>query len=915
MNRLFLLDAYALIFRAYYAFLSMPRINSKGVNTSAVFGFMNTLNDVLAHQDPSHIAVVFDPSRPTFRHEIYSDYKAQREETPEVIRASVPLIKQLLAAYRIPVIQVDGYEADDVIGTLAFRAAEQGYDVYMMTPDKDYCQLVGDHRYIFKPKKQGNDCEIWGVEEVKARYGIERPDQVIDLLGLMGDASDNIPGCPKVGEKRAVELIKTFDNIENLLQNTDQLKGAMRKNVEDNVEQIKMSRFLATIKTDVPYDFNAEALRRQEPDDNALRAFYQEMEFNSQLKKMQAAAAPAVKESLGGLFDQEGAQEEETEVSIPTSSFNIEGFHLIATADELTSELSHLESCSNLEFFCLLTTLEAMKAQPLALGVQTAPNKGFVVKFPADKAGITTLLKHFQPLFENEHISKTSCGLKPFIVMLQRYDIALNGPLFDTEVAHYVLNAELPHLLEALAEQQLHTMLTAIPATKGNEEALRQALNDTLLLTIAAERTLAVTQLSPMLHKEIEDANLQTLCYDIEMPLIRVLAAMEFEGVLIDDFALANLSQDFTVRLSGIEAQIRKFADGPINVNSPKQIGELLFAQLKIVEKPRRTKSGQFVTDEETLTALRDAHPVVPLILEYRGMKKLLSTYIDALPAMVNNQTGRIHTSFNQTVTATGRLSSSNPNLQNIPIRDANGQLIRRAFVPNDGELFLSADYSQIELRLMAHLSGDEALCNAFRADHDVHAATAAQIFKVPIEEVTPEMRRKAKTANFGIIYGISAFGLAERLNVPRGEASELIEHYFQSFPGVRRFIEQQQELAARQGYVETLYHRRRQLPDINSKNATVRGFAQRNAVNAPIQGTAADIMKLAMVRIYNMVKASGLKAHLLVQVHDEVDFSVAPSEVEQLRAIITEAMEQAVALSVPLRVDIGTGNNWLEAH
>lgn len=913
MKKLFLLDAYALIFRAYYAFLKMPRINSKGINTSAVFGFLNTLNDVLSHQDPSHIAVVFDPPRPTFRHEIYAEYKAQREETPEVIRESVPLIKQLLEAYRIPVIQVKGFEADDVIGTLAYRAAEQGFDVYMMTPDKDYCQLVGDHRFIFKPKKQGNDCEVWGVEEVKSRYGISRPDQVIDLLGLMGDASDNIPGCPKVGEKRAVELIQNFDSIENLLQHTDQLKGAMRQNVEDNVEQIKMSRFLATIKTDVPYEFNAEALRRQQPDENALRAFYQEMEFHSLLKKMKPAAEEP-QQSLGGLFDQLEAHEEETTMAAPSSSFNINKFQFVAN-DEMTQRLQAVEQRGTMEFFCLLTTLEAMKAQPLALAVLTAPDEGFVVRFPQERDGIAALLKTLQPILENEAISKTSCGIKPFVVLLKQYGIELNGQLFDTEVAHYIINAELPHLLDVLTEQYLHTALTAIPATKGNGDALREILSDNLLLTIAAERAVAVGQLKPILVKEIADAQLNTLCYDIEMPLIRVLAAMEHEGMLIDDFALANLSQDFTVRLSGIESQIRQYADGPLNVNSPKQIGELLFAKLKIVEKPRRTKSGQFVTDEETLTALRDAHPVVPLILEYRGMKKLLSTYIDALPAMVNNQTGHIHTSFNQTVTATGRLSSSNPNLQNIPIRDANGQLIRRAFIPDDGEVFFSADYSQIELRLMAHLSGDEALCNAFRADHDVHAATAAQIFKVPIEEVTSEMRRKAKTANFGIIYGISAFGLAERLNVPRSEASELIEHYFQSFPGVRQFIEHQQKQAAEQGYVETLYHRRRQLPDINSKNATVRGFAQRNAVNAPIQGTAADIMKLAMVRIYNMMKSQGLKARLLVQVHDEVDFSVSPAEVETLRSIVKEAMEQAVALSVPLRVDIGTGSNWLEAH
>lgn len=914
MNKLFLLDAYALIFRAYYALMRAPRVNSKGVNTSAVFGFLNTLNDVLIHQEPSHIAVVFDPSTPTFRHEIYPEYKAQREETPEVIRQSVPMIKQLLAAYRIPVIQVDGYEADDVIGTLAFQAAKQGFDTYMMTPDKDYCQLVGPHRFIFKPKKQGNDCEVWGVEQVKERYGIERPDQVIDLLGLMGDASDNIPGCPKVGEKRAVELIKQFDNIENLLQNTAQLKGSMRQTVEDNVEQIRLSRFLATIKIDVPYSLNAEALRRQEPDNDALRSLFREWEFHTQLRKLepqpQTTSNSQNDSMIGGLFGQIETTQEET-IATPAENLNI-NFRLINSKEELADALANVKALS---FFSLLTTLEGMKAEPIAIGIATGKNEGIVVRFPSDRVSINEWLNVMKPVMENEEVTKTGYNLKPFIVMMLHHGIKMHGPLFDIEVAHYILNAELPHYLEVLAQQYINATLTDLPVVKGNYEALRDTLSTEMLIQLVGQRAAAVNSLQPVLDEEIKKYNLTELCYKIEMPLIGVLASMEFRGVMIDDFALANLSQEFTVKLSTIEQQIRKYAEGPINVNSPKQIGELLFGQLKIVDKPRKTKSGQYVTDEETLVALKEVHPVVELILEYRGMKKLLSTYIDALPAIVNNETGKIHTSFNQTVTATGRLSSSNPNLQNIPIRDDNGKSIRKAFIPNEGESFLSADYSQIELRLMAHLSNDTNLLEAFRADHDIHAATAALIYKVPITEVTSDMRRRAKTANFGIIYGISAFGLAERLNIPRSEAQELIDHYFASFPGVRDYINNQQLKAQKQGYVETLYHRQRQLPDINSHNANVRAFANRNAVNAPIQGTAADIMKLAMVRIHQRIEKEGLKAQMLIQVHDELDFSVPQNEIETLKHIVTEEMEHVVKLSVPLKAEVGIGTNWLEAH
>ncbi|MDO4190213.1 MAG: DNA polymerase I [Bacteroidales bacterium] len=910
MEKLFLLDAYALIFRAYYAFMRVPRINSKGVNTSAVFGFMNTLNDVITHQQPTHLAVVFDPPSPTFRHEIFADYKAQREETPEVIRYSVPIIKRLLDAYRIPIVQVDGYEADDVIGTMAYRASEQGYDVYMMTPDKDYCQLVGPHRYIFKPKKQGNDCEVWGVEEVKARYGIEQPSQVIDLLGLMGDASDNIPGCPKVGEKRAVEFIQTFGNIDGLLANTDKIKGAMRQTVEDNAEQIKLSRFLATIKTDVPYNFNINDLKRKEPDTTALYTLFQELEFNSQLKKLQQPIEPPI----GGLFQQvEKAQTVEADKQDVDTTINVDKFQIVENEEQLQQAVSKITKNGKMTFFTLLSSLEPMKSKMLAMGLQTDNNEGVVVRFTPQTE--SALLQTLKPIFENQQIDKYTANAKPVVVALKQHNIAVNGTLFDTEVAHYIINADLPHTVESLSEHYLHSTLSALPIFNGRNATDFDQINNATICRIVAERTVAISLLQKILANEIETHNLNTLCYDIEMPLIQVLADMEYEGALIDDFALASLSNDFSVQLSTIEHQIRQYAGTNVNVNSPKQIGELLFDTLKIVDKPRRTKSGQYVTDEETLNSLVDVHPVVPLILQYRGLKKLLSTYIDALPALINTTTGRIHASFNQTVTATGRLSSSNPNLQNIPIRDDNGQRIRQAFIPNDGERFLSADYSQVELRLMAHLSGDKALCAAFKADNDIHAATAAKIFHVDINDVTSDMRRHAKTANFGIIYGISAFGLAERLGVSRGEAAALIDGYFQAFPGVKRFIEQQQQRASEQGYVETLFHRRRQLPDINSHNATVRGFAQRNAVNAPIQGTAADIMKLAMVRLHQAMKKAGLKAKLLVQVHDEVDFTVPVEEIDTLKQIVTEAMEQAVSLSVPLRVDIGIGNNWLEAH
>ena len=968
MKRLFLLDAYALIYRAYYAFMRMPRINSKGMNTSAIFGFVNTLDDVLTREKPSHLAVVFDPSGPTFRHEAYEEYKANREATPEDIKLAVPIIKQIVEAHRIPVIEVPGYEADDVIGTLAGLAEKEGFEVLMMTPDKDYGQLVTERIKIYKPRFGGSGFDTLGVAEVLEKWGLESTAQVIDLLGLMGDASDNIPGCPGVGEKTAVKLLQQFGGIDNMLEHTDEIKGALRAKVEANVEQIKFSKFLATIKTDVPVEFDEARFVIEEPDVKALVAIYEELEFRSHIKKLgirneelgiKKTNVKGDVSGMGSLFDNEelGIRNEELKDGVLYSPPVLEGVPEGGGGSQLSTFNSQLSTyvCVDTEekqrelvdrllkvkmfaFDTETTSLDALDAELVGFSFaifyrheirdtrheisDLSDNSQFptayYVPVSADRAEAQKTVDLFRAVFENEGIEKTGHNIKYDLMVLANYGVELKGRLFDTMIAHYLLQPELRHSMDYLAEILLKYKTIHIDELIGAKGKNQGSMRDVPLEKIsiyAAEDADITLRLREVLEPQIEEMGLKELFYDVEMPLVRVLATMERTGVLIDDFALAQSSGVMTAEMQRIERNIREISGANINLSSPKQVGELLFDVLKISDKARKTSKGQYVTDEETLEALRSKHPVVGEILEYRGVKKLLSTYIDALPKLINARTGRVHTSFNQTVTATGRLSSSNPNLQNIPIRDEQGKEIRKAFIASEGRVFMSADYSQVELRLMAHLSQDKNMLVAFNADHDIHAATAANIYKVPIEEVTSDMRRRAKTANFGIIYGISIFGLSERLGVSRAEAKELIDGYFMSFPGVKDYIDTTIENARRDGYVETLLHRRRYLPDINSRNANVRGYAERNAVNAPIQGTAADIIKIAMVKIADRLKREGLKAEMLLQVHDELNFNVPLDEVDRVKELVREEMEGAFSLSVPLRVDIGVGANWLEAH
>lgn len=926
MKRLLLIDAYSQIYRAYYAFLKIPRTNSKGLNTGAILGFVNTLEDVLKREQPTHAAVVFDPSGKTFRHEAYEAYKAQRQATPEDIRTAVPIIKQIVEAYRIPVVQVDGYEADDVVGTLAKEADKNGdFEVLMLTSDKDYGQLVTERVFIYKPRFDGKGYDKLGVPEVLAKWNLQRVSQVIDLLGLMGDASDNIPGCPGVGEKTAVKLLTEFGDIDNLLKNTGKLKGAIKTKIEENRDKIEFSRFLATIKTDVPIDFDEQQLLRKEPDNKALVALFTELEFRAHLNKLLGNEQPTPSRPLpdnamqSSLFPDENEQKISENTADFDSVATIEHTYKTVTTDAETDELIALLSAQTA--FCFdteTTSVDLFKAQLVGMSFAIEPHKAFYVPVPHEQAEAVALIEKFRPIFEAKNIDKIGQNIKFDMLVLDRYGIKVQGRLFDTMIAHYLLNPELRHGMDYMAEILLHYRTIHIEeliGAKGKNQLTMDCVPIDKIAEYAAEDADITLQLKQILEPKIIENHLEQLFYDIEMPLVRVLAKMEKNGVLIDDFALAKSSQTMSATIAKIEREIRHMAGYDINVSSPKQVGELLFDRLKIIDKARRTKSGQYVTDEETLETLRGKHEIIGKILEYRGLKKLLSTYIDALPALINPETGKVHTSFNQTVTATGRLSSSNPNLQNIPIRDEQGKEIRRAFIAEPGCVFLSADYSQVELRIMAHLSGDQNMTDAFRHDRDIHAATAANIYKIPIEKVTSDMRRKAKTANFGIIYGISAFGLAERLQIARNEAKELIDGYFATFPQIKTYMENAIAQARANGYVETIFHRKRFLPDINSRNATVRGFAERNAINAPIQGSAADIIKIAMTRIDKRLEEEGLKTQMILQVHDELNFNVPEEEIERVKNIVQTEMGNATQLYVPLKVDIGIGRNWLEAH
>ena len=951
MKKLFLIDAYAIIYRAYYAFIRAPRINSKGLNTSAIYGFVNTLEDVLKREKPTHIAVAFDPSGKTFRHEAYELYKAQRESTPEDIKLAVPYIKKIITAYNIPILEVPGFEADDVIGTMSKLAEKEGFEVFMLTPDKDYGQLVSEHIFMYRPKHTGG-FEVMGPDEVKAKYGLDSHEQVIDLLGLMGDSSDNIPGCPGVGEVTAVKLLKEFGSIDNLLTRTDELKGALKTKVENNKELITFSRFLATIKIDVPVEFNEKALEIEPVNEQELRALFEELEFrtmtDAKFKKPFTSLPPdeattsiqfarpkstAGQTSLFDAFEEadkpkqtkapkivEAQQvlEEAPENGLLTIKNVPHKYILVDTKIKRADLISKLFMQKSVCFDTETTGVDVFTAELVGLSFCFTEGEAYYVTLPGDKDEATEVLREFKAFFQAEHIEKVGQNIKFDLLMLSMYGIELKGKMFDTMIAHYLVQPELRHGMDYLAEIYLRYRTIHyedLVGGKGKNQIDIRFVDLDLLCDYAAEDADITFRLKQILEKELTANGLEKLFYEVEMPLMKVLAIIERNGVRIDSDALRQSSEILTEELIALEKEIREMAGYDFNVSSPAQVGEILFDRLKLDDKAKKTKTGQYSTSEDVLEKIRSKHPIIGKILDYRGLKKLLSTYIDALPLLINSKTGKVHTSFNQTVAATGRLSSTNPNLQNIPIRDAQGKEIRKAFIPDEGCLFLSADYSQIELRIMAHLSGDTNMLEAFNSGNDIHTATAAKIYKVPLSEVTSDMRRKAKTANFGIIYGISTFGLAERLNIPRSEAKELIEGYFATYPDVKRYMDEAIQRAKEAGYVETIFGRKRFLADINSQNSIVRGYAERNAINAPIQGSAADIIKIAMVRIQARLEKEQLSTTMTMQVHDELNFTVPVHELEQAKKVVVEEMENAIKLQVPLIADCGVGANWLEAH
>lgn len=921
--KLFLIDAYALIYRSYYAFIKNPRINSKGVNTSAVFGFINTLEDVLKREQPTHIAVAFDPKGPTFRHEAFEQYKAQREETPEVIRQSVPVIKEVIQAYHIPILEVPYYEADDVIGTVAKQAAANGFEVYMMTPDKDYGQLVADHIYMYRPKF-GGDYEVLGVSEVLEKYQLQSTEQVIDLLGLMGDTADNIPGCPGVGEKTAQKLLAEFGSIENLLANTDKLKGAQKKKVEENVEQIRFSKFLATIKTDVPITFDAELCKRVAPDEDRLVELYTELEFKTFINRLkgESSVVSSSKEPKAAvqydLFATEPVVESEVS-SLADINTMPHSYYLVDTAEKQIALCEQLLQEKSFAFDTETDGLDPLTAGLVGMSFAIREQEAWYVPVPANREEATGIVLRLAPALQHPEIEKVGQNIKFDILALRKYGVRVKGPLFDTMLAHYLLNPELRHGMDYLAETYLKYKTVPIEdliGPKGKKQASMRTVPIEQIKEYAAEDADVTLRLKHYFAPLLKQEGLESLFFEMEMPLIYVLAEMEATGVKLDTNALKQSSEVLSQQLTALEESIYDLAGQSFNINSTKQVGEILFDKLKLDEKAKKTKTGGYSTSEEVLEKIRGKHPIVDKLLEYRGIKKLLSTYIDALPALIHPETGKIHTSFNQAVTATGRLSSTNPNLQNIPVRDELGREIRKAFIADDDDcIFFSADYSQIELRLMAHLSNDPHMVEAFCSGADIHAATAAKIYGIPVEEVTSDMRRKAKTANFGIIYGISVFGLAERLSIPRAESKELIDGYFQTYPRIKEYMEESIRVAKEKGYVETLFKRKRFLPDINSHNAIVRGYAERNAINAPIQGSAADIIKLAMIRIHQRFEAEHLKSRMILQVHDELNFNVRKEEFDRVKEIVLDCMEHVLQLRVPLIADCGEGKNWLEAH
>ncbi|MGV8962095.1 MAG: DNA polymerase I [Candidatus Saccharimonadaceae bacterium] len=926
-KKLFLLDAYALIYRSFYAFIKNPRINSKGFNTSAIFGFVNTLEEVLRKENPTHIAVAFDPPGLTFRHEEFEQYKAQREKTPEDIKLSIPFIKKIIEAYNIDILEVDGYEADDVVGTIAKRADKDQYDVYMMTSDKDYAQLTEEHIFIYKPRLGNSDVEILNDVSVMKKYKLSHPTQMIDLLGLMGDTSDNIPGCPGVGPVTAEKLLSEFGSVENLIENTEKLKGAVKKKVEENIENIIMSKYLATIKTDVPIDIEIDKLDRKPINEEAIRGIFEELEFRTLINRVlnvETAVFQPKNNQQGNLFDTMFAEDvtpalstelpqDFTDIHSSTNSYTL--VDTLEGIEELNQKLCAQKSVA---FDTETTGLDPLMSDIVGISFSYKEGEAFYVSLSADKEEATQQLNLLKPFLENDTIEKVGQNIKYDILVVRNYDIRVKGPLFDTMIAHYLINPETSHGMDYLAETYLKYKTVSIEeliGPRGKNQGNMRDVDINIASQYACEDADITLKLKHLLEKEIKENKLEKLFYEIECPLIYTLADMEWIGVRLDLEALKQLSVELTEELIGLETEIIEMAGIDYNVNSPKQTGEILFDRLKIIEKAKKTKTGQYSTSEGELEKLRSKHPIIEKILEYRGLKKLLSTYIDAFPLLINPRSNKIHTSFNQTVAATGRLSSTNPNLQNIPIRDARGKAMRKVFIPDEGCTFLSADYSQIELRIMAHLSNDKNMNEAFNNDLDIHSATAAKIYKVPLEEATSEMRNKAKTANFGIIYGISVFGLSERLAIPRGEAKDLIDGYFETYPDVKLYMDKSIEKAKENGYVETLFGRKRFLPDINSRNGIVRGYAERNAINAPIQGSAADIIKVAMIRIFKRFEEAKLKTKMILQVHDELNFNVPIEELEEAKKIVVEEMENAYKLNVPLKTDSGWGKNWLEAH
>jgi DNA polymerase-1 len=928
IKKLFLLDAYALIFRSYYAFIRNPRVTSRGMNTSAVFGFLLTLREVLQKQKPTHIAVVFDTPAPTFRHEMYKDYKATRDETPEDIKKAVPYIKRLLEAYKIPIIEYRGFEADDIIGTLAHKASEKGFITYMMTPDKDFAQLVTDRIFMLKPSRSGNESVKWGVEEIKREFLVHDPRQVIDILALMGDTADNIPGAPGVGPKTAMKLIAEFGSVEELFKNTDKLKGKLKEIIENNIEQIELSKKLATIELNVPVDLRDDELVLETPDREKLKTLFNELEFrtiaaeilptidraagNAETKTAPAYTSDPAQGTLFGESQESANADKATIDSVPHN------YILIESEQEL---IEFTARAMNLKEFCFdteTTSINPLESELVAIAFSWERGSGYLVHFSETPGEADARLKILKPLFENPSVVKIGQNLKFDIQVLANYGIDVRGALFDTMIAHYLLEPDMRHNMNLLAETYLSyspVHIESLIGEKGSSQKNMRSVPVELIREYAVEDADITFQLKNIFEPRLRSGGLSGLAEDIEMPLIKVLADMERYGVKLNHEDLKAIAATLREDIILLEKEIHSLAGSEFNISSPKQLGDILFIRLKLDDNARVTKTKQFNTSEEILQRLAGRHPIINKVLEYRGLKKLLSTYVETLPQLVDKATGRIHTSFNQAVASTGRLSSNNPNLQNIPVRDERGREIRKAFIPEEGNIFFSADYSQIELRLMAHLSKDNSMIADFNSGNDIHAATASKIFGVDINDVTREMRSRAKTANFGIIYGISSFGLSERLTIGRKEAKELIDGYFNSYPGVKRYMDESIRKAREQGFVTTMFGRRRYLRDIQSRNQVVRGNAERNAINAPIQGTAADIIKVAMVRIHEKMKAGNYASKMILQVHDELIFEVVPGELDKLKEMVIYEMSNAVKLDIPLKVDWGTGNNWLEAH